>query len=307
MPARAWTTEHRLQPVLLAAAILSALAVEAASPRISFTRTIPARYDLGKVQDLTVIYAVGDSDKVDTFVAVLVDQTNRGSALRARDATEKGLRFIGGQPDPKVIKRLRREYPADVYLGVNVFTCTTQAAEAERGVRDHDGTRVRRKRLWIDAVCTARIDVMDGADLKRLFSFTVRGEGTSPRVEEMSDEVRAVALEQAARYAAVDASESITPRVLRETIELDPKAPAFEEGMAMIEVERYDAARSVWEAALRRNPDSAPLHFNVGAVAEAVGDRDAASRHFEEARRLAPDEDLYQNEWRRFQRRPRKK
>lgn len=293
--------------LLILVATLLYAAGSYAAPRIFFTRTIPARYDLNGAERLAVIYGIGDSDKIDTFIAVLVDQTNRSASLRAMDATGRGPRFVGERPDRKKIRELRRDFPADVYLGVNVFTCSTQPGEAERGVRDADGARVRRKRLWVDAVCTGRIDVLGGNDLKRLFSFTVRGEGTSPRVDEVTDEERDVALEQAARYAAVDASESITPRVLRETIELDPKAPAFEDGMAMIEVERYEAVKTLWEAELRRQPTSAGLHHNLAAVAEAVGDRDAASQHFEEARRLAPGEALYKNEWQRFQRRPKKK
>jgi len=277
------------------------------APRIFFTRTIPARHDLRGAESLAVIYGIGDSDKIDTFIAVLVDQTNRSPSLRASDATGRGPRFVGERPDRRTARELRRDFPADVYLGVNVFTCSTRPGEGELGVRDADGTRVRRKRRWVDAVCSGRIDVLGGNDLERVFSFTVRGEGTSPRVDEITDDEHDIALEQAALYAAVDASESIMPRLLRESIELDPKAPAFEEGMAMIEVERYDAARTLWEAALRRQPTSAGLHHNLAAVAEAVGDRDAASRHFEEARRLAPNEDLYKNEWRRFQRRPKKK
>ena len=39
-----------------------------------------------------------------------------------------------------------------------------------------------------------------------------------------------------------------------ETIELDDRAPAFEDGMAMIEVERYEAAKTVWETELKRQP-----------------------------------------------------
>ena len=35
-------------------------------------------------------------------------------------------------------------------------------------------------------------------------------------------------------------------------------------------------ARAHWEAALRQQPRSAPLHFNLAAVCEALGDRKAA-------------------------------
>lgn len=292
---------------LVGALILAVAHSIEGAPRISFTRTIPAPYDLGNAEDVAVIYAIGDSDKIDTFVAVLVDQTNDAGTLRATNATTRGSHFVADEPDARTIKDLRRNHPADVYLGVKVFTCQTKPGEAELGTRNPDGTRVRRRRVWVDAACSARIDVMGGSDLRRRFSYRVRGEGTSPRVDEITDEEKEIALTQAARYAAVEASESITPRHLRETIELDDRAPAFDEGMAMIDVERFEAARTLWETALQRQPESAALHHNIAAVAEAMGDREASARHWAEARRLAPNEKLYQREWRRFQRRPARK
>jgi hypothetical protein len=292
---------------LVGALILAVAHSIEGAPRIAFTRTIPARYDLGRAEHVAVIYAIGDSDKIDTFIAVLVDQTNDAGTLRATDATTRGPGFVGDQADPRTISELRRDHPADVYLGVKVFTCSTKPGEAELGTRNQDGTRVRRRRVWIDAMCSARIDVMGGSDLRRRFSYSVRGEGTSPRVDEITDEEIEIALEQAARYAAVEASESITPRHLRESIELDARAPAFEEGMVMIEVDRHEAARTRWQTELKRQPSSAALHHNLAAVAEAMGDREASARHWAEARRLAPDEDLYKREGRRFQRRPARK
>jgi len=77
----------------------------------------------------------------------------------------------------------------------------------------------------MDAVCMARIDVM-AADMKRISTFYGRGEGTSTRVETISDEERDLAVNVAARYAAVDAAERITPRRVREVIPLDEPVPA---------------------------------------------------------------------------------
>ena len=109
----------------------------------------------------------------------------------------------------------------------------------------------------------------------------------------MTDEDRGVALEQAARYAAIEASESILPRRVRESIELDESAPEFDRGAAMIDAGRLDAARTLWESELTRNDASAALHYDVGAVCEAIGDLGCAREHYREASRIAPGEIKY--------------
>jgi tetratricopeptide (TPR) repeat protein len=131
---------------------------------------------------------------------------------------------------------------------------------------------------------------------RRLFTFNVRGEGTSPRAISLSEEEADVAYEQAARYAALNAADMITPRLIRESIELDESAPAFDEGLAMIHSDRLEDARAIWEAALRQHRDSAPLHYNLGAVCEAIGDVAAARRYLQSAVKLSPRERRYRDE-----------
>jgi Flp pilus assembly protein TadD len=154
--------------------------------------------------------------------------------------------------------------------------------------------------VWVDARCVARIDV----DVKgHRSSYYVKGEGTSPRVEELTNEEREIASEQATRYAAFDAAERLKPRRVRESIPLDDAAPAFEAGMQLIELDRFADARAVWERALRQQPRSAPLRYNLGAVCEALGDPKAAELHYRTARDLAPEEKRYAIELRMFARR----
>ena len=95
----------------------------------------------------------------------------------------------------------------------------------------------------------------------------------------------------------------ITPRIVRETIELDQTAPAFDEGLSMIQSNRFEDARAIWEVALRRNRNSAALNFNLGAVCEATGDVAAARKFFQAAVRLSPDERRYREELELLQRR----
>lgn len=263
--------------------VLTAPLVFAISPRIAFERVLPASHDIGRNRDVAIVEALGDPARIDTFLEHFVDQANHTGFHRLRDA-----RTATG--------------PADVYLVVKSFTCETAVREGEGSVRDHDGNRVRRKLTWTDAVCSARIDVMS-REMKRVSTFYGRGEGTSPRVERLTNEERDIALHQAARYAAVDAAERITPRRVKEMIPLDETAPAFQDGMALIDSGRVREARSRWEAELRQQPRSAALHFNLAAVCEALGDRQAAQRHYTAARQLAPKEERYAGEMRLFEKR----
>lgn len=271
--------------LLIAALLLQAFPLFA-GPRITFTRTVPAAYDLAPAERLVVIYAIGDTHKVSDFVEAFVDAVDRAGVLRLENAVEGNHYLVVDEPSLKV---LRREHPAEGYLGIRRFSCEGKEKQAEGSERDASGERVRRMHHWIDATCEARIEVMN-AKGKRRFSYPVRGEGASPRTVDPSEDAREIAYAQAARYAAVAAAEQITPRVVRESIELDETAPEFEAGLGLIQSGRLVDARVLWEAAVLRHPDSAALRFDVAAVCEALDDLNAARDHLQAAVRIAPRE-----------------
>ncbi|HYM59595.1 MAG TPA: tetratricopeptide repeat protein [Thermoanaerobaculia bacterium] len=279
------------------AALVVLLAVPAsAGPRVMFVRRVPAPHDLGPVEKIVVLYAIGDNPRLDAFLDVFLEHANRTALLRIEMPSERPQHMFSSRPDKALLKDILSKHPADAYIGVNAFTCATEEKSADWSDRSADGARLRTKQQWADAICSARMDVIS-ADAKRQTSFTVRGEGTSPRVVgSLTGEERGIALDQAARYAAISAAEGITPRLVRESIELDESAPAFIEGLSMIDASRNKEARAIWEAALRQHHDSAPLYYNLGAICEALGDVPAASRYFEEAKRLSPKERRYGSE-----------
>ena len=280
-----------------------AIAVLFAAPRIAFVRTLPARHAIGG-ERAAVIYALGDNDKVTTFVEVFLAHTNReGSIIRVDDAVDRSRHLFGERPTEQQIRHLNHDHPADVYLGINHFSCDTVERGGEGSTYDVDGTRIKRKQVWADATCRARIDVIQPSTVKRLFSFDVKGEGTSARVVEMTEEDRGVAVEQAARYAALDASEAIMPRRIRESIELDEDAPMFDRGNAMIESGRLEAARTLWENELKTHDSSAPLHYDLAAVCDAIGDLECARDHYVAAARIAPGDARYRSELHLFKKR----
>lgn len=280
-----------LAPVLLAG-----------QPHITFTRTIPAPVDLGQAEVVVLIYALGDNGHLGEFIEVFREKVNDSGTLRLDDATRRAQRFIGARADRETAQKLQKQEPADAWLGINAFTCTSVQRGGERSVYDADKKRVKRERVWIESKCTARIDVLSPMDLHRAASFEVKGEGASSRVDAISDEERAVALAEAAKFAAIDAAQYITPRRARESLALAEDVPDLVDAMRLIALDRPAEARALWEKALRTKP-SAALHYNLGAVCEALGDVAAAERHYIAARKLQPGESRYRDELRSFQRR----
>ena len=260
--------------------------------RLTFTRKVPPQHDLSWADRAAIVYAIGDNDKIGSFIDHFIEYAGRG-ALRVDNAVENNQHL--GSFDARAFATIRRDHPADAYIGVSLFSCAGAEKIGDVGETDYSGERVHRRMQWLDAVCTARIDVRK-PDGKRMLAFMTHGEGTSPRAKSLTEDERSIAFEQAARFAALNAAESITPRFQRESIELDETAPAFDEAVASIDADRLGDVRAIWEAALSRHHDSAALNFNLGAVAEALGDVRAAEQYFRTASRLAPNDFRYRAE-----------
>jgi tetratricopeptide (TPR) repeat protein len=271
------------------ATFLALAPITAFAARVTFTRVIPPPHDLGMARRAAVIYAIGDSEKITTFVERFIDYGGRAT-LRIDNAVENNQHLSA--LNDATLRSIRLEHPADVYIGVNAFSCSGTQSSGEGSERDAYGERVRRLHMWVDAACDARLDVY-GSNGRRLFTFRVHGEGTSPRAVSLSEEERDVAYEQAARYAALDAADAITPRIVRESIELDDTAPAFDQGAALINANRLTEAQKLWQSTLRRERQSAALNFNLSAVCEALGDMKSAEEYLRAAVRLSPTEARY--------------
>ena len=288
---------------LLPVFILTALLASDPVPRLSFVRTVPAAHDLGHAETLLVVYKVGEARQVDTFVDSFVDRVNNSHLLHAADETRHGPHMIGDGTDPDAERHVRREHAADVYIGVKEFSCGVQERTGERSAHDENGVRIRHQQVWAEAVCHARVDLIAGSTLRKTESFYVRGDGASARVDKLSGDEREAALAEAARRAGAQAAEQVTPRRVRESIELDPDAPDFDRAYALIDAQRLIEARALWERALARFDSSAPLHFNLALLCDALGDTADARKHFAQARRLSPASDRYRRVSDSFQRR----
>lgn len=275
-------------------------AVMAAPLRVTFTRIVPPARSLGDANRIAVVYAIGDNEKVGTFVEYFVEYAAESGQLNVVNLVDNNLHMASF--DEKSLRAVQRRYPADAYVGMSAFTCSGTERAGEIGEKDQDGRRFRTEVQWFDAVCTAKVDIRR-ADGRRLMTFMTHGEGTSPRVTRITDDDRDIAYEQAARYAALSAAESIAPRVLRESIELDERAPAFAEAAEMIRADRLGEARSFWEARLPQNRGSAALQYDLGVLCEALGDVNAAHAYYSSAARVAPQESRYRSALEQFRRR----
>jgi hypothetical protein len=282
----------RSGPALFLSFCLSTVAF-AASPRVTYERVIPASQDLGTAEEVALISVIGDTLGVEAFAEHLVEQTNRSGTLRMHDVRNRRHVFV--------LEQLRKSVAADAFLVVRAFTCTSEDRGGEGSIRDADGKRVPRREVWVETHCTARVEALtaEGARL----SFGIKGDGISARTVTIGGDEREDALVHAARFAAIDAAERITPRRVRETILLDETAPAFEEAFGMISSGNLAEARALWIGELRRQPGSAALHFNLAAVSEALGDQKGAEQHYNAAGKLAPKEKRYAAELRSFLRR----
>jgi hypothetical protein len=282
----------RFGPALFLCFSISTLAF-AASPRVTYERIIAAPYNLGDAEQVALVGAIGDTIGVEVFIEHLIEQTNRSGTMRMNDDRSRRHVFV--------LEHLRKSADADAFLVVRAFTCASEDKTGEGSGRDADGRRIPRRDTWVETRCTAKIDALTAAGAR--YSFGIKGVGTSTRTDRITDDDREDALMHAARFGAIDATEKIAPRRVRETILLDETAPGIAEAYALIGNGNLTGARDLWLQELRRKPGLASLHFNIAAVCEALGDAKNAEQNYAAAARLAPKEKRYAVELRSFLRR----
>jgi len=179
--------------------------------------------------------------------------------------------------DPVSFQSFRRDHPADViarvegpYPGIE-HTCTAE----ETGEHTY---RV---------ACAVGLELLDAKDGHLIAdAFSVVGNGEDAKGSDAWDE--------AMDDAVWELVHTFTPRRTEEHIDIDDKAPLAKEGIARIDHHNLSGARALWEESLAKFSGSAPFLYNLGAVCEALRDREAARKYYTEAASLAPEEPRYQ-------------
>jgi Flp pilus assembly protein TadD len=90
------------------------------------------------------------------------------------------------------------------------------------------------------------------------------------------------------------AVEQITPRRVSKRLPLEESAADAKAGIARIESGDLRGARRFWNGTLQRFPNDAGVHYNLGALSEALGNLEAAAVYLKEAILLAPTVEKYQ-------------
>jgi hypothetical protein len=288
----------------LALGCLPAGASSDVSARITFWRRLPAVHDLSSADRIAVVYALGDSEQLRTFVDVFVEQCKRSEDFdEVQDLSIAEQHLYGPNTAGSVFRNLRHEYPADVYLGFNRFSCTQSEKSAAGVDRDMDGVKSAVTKLWVETRCAVRVEVIDGRSGKRRDSFLIFGDGSSPPQESLSEESHVRSARNAARHTALNAAESIAPGKVRETIDLDDSAPGFDTAAVLISGGDLDGARSILASRIAGHAESAALAFDLGALSEALDDLPSARRYYEAAERLAPANAQFRSQIRSFRHR----
>ena len=266
------------------------LFVSGCGPRVTLTRVAPAPYNLGPVRTLGLVETRGSRGPLPRFVSAFVSTVRTSGFHQLTDLRTAGGRLVTlrlGDAVPAA-RAFRAQWPADVYVGLDLTSCTAlQRTEIYRET-DRRGNTIIKTRYWAEAECEARVEMVDGRTGAELAVIEATGQHTSGKIEFWSTSVSDEALAKAAAEAAAQAVLLFTPRRVEEAIYLEKDAPAAVEGIAKIEAGQYPDARVLSEEALRTHPESATLNYNLGAVSEALGDPSAARIYYQRAIAFAP-------------------
>lgn len=270
----------------------AAFLLSACGPGVTLTRAVPAPYNLGSIRTLALVDARGGDDVVDRFVEALLRAERSRGFYEVVDARSFGLRVSDVARERRRADELLGRVAADVYFEVRLWGCSARERSKAVKEKQKDGAEVTKTKWWYEAECTASLEMVSrgGRDLA---SFEVTGTHETAKGENASSWQRQSCLSSAVDEAASLAVAQFTPRRVEETIGLEKDAPLARDGIALVEEGRSPEARALWEGALAANGGSAGLHYNLGAVCEALGDVDAARREYAEAIRLAPAKDAY--------------
>jgi tetratricopeptide (TPR) repeat protein len=201
------------------------------------------------------------------------------------------LAALGSGAAARDAKAFRRDWPADVYVGLGIELQSHDRHERHKK-KTNDG-EVEENRYFGEADCELNVRLLDARDGRELATFSVTQSARSSTGDNATSGMRGEAEDRAIEGAVADAVSQFTPRRVQERLALDKKAPLGPEGLKLVDAGDLAGTRRLWEKALDANPESAPLRYNLGAVCEALRDRRAARQYYEDALRLNPGEPKY--------------
>jgi tetratricopeptide (TPR) repeat protein len=270
-----------------------ALALSGCGPAVTVTHLQPAPYNLGPARSLVLVEVGGSLMAEERLARSFLDQVAGGGVLTIRDATRDRMRLasLGSGSAARDAKEFRRNWPADVYVGI--ASELQSHSRFERHKKKTDEGDVEVVRYFVEAECEVRVRLLDAHDGRELAAYAVSESAVSSKRDSDTSDLRAEAEAGAIDSAVADAVSQFAPRMVTERIALDKEAPLAAEGLKLVDAGDLAATRRLWEKGLEANGQSAPLRYNLGAVCEALRDRRAARQYYEDAIRLNPAEPKY--------------
>jgi hypothetical protein len=278
-----------------AAVAAAVLAAAGCGPSVSVTRLVPPPYNLGPARQLVLVEVDGPGRWRSDAIASFRETVASGGVFRLAIATQAGVRLslLGEGEAARTAKAFRSEWPADVYVGLDVSGVTSKMRTKKEKVKAKDGTETERTRYWAEGTCEVELTLLDARTGTLLARYTTDETRTTSRAEAPDEELLREAETAAVRATVETAVHQFTPRRVSDVLPLDGDAPDAKAGVEKIEAGDLRGARRLWEETLRRAPDDARLLYNLGVVSEALGDPKAAREYYEDAIRLAPGEPRY--------------
>jgi tetratricopeptide (TPR) repeat protein len=130
---------------------------------------------------------------------------------------------------------------------------------------------------------------LDGGSADLLYRYARVQEARGDRGEAITGFCRALAAAPGADDVS-DAQARLDSLAALDRPNLSPNAvAAFERGVSMAQMERFDAAEAAFETAMREQPDWPPAVYNAGVVSARRGDRSKAVERLRRYLELAPE------------------
>lgn len=270
--------------------------LSACAPAIMITRFEPAQVDLAWPQTIVLV----ESTDVTRFVAgdfgdLLLTGLRERGVRTVKDARGAGYAFdrLVESPSSDVSRAFLRRFPGDLYVRAAVSRAGALRRVDEIVTRGGEWGEPKTFLLWAEGYCDATVDLFDAREGNMAAHLEVQGLADSPKHSWWDNMWRYTTTMEAKQQAALRAVRRFLPRRVTTAVALERRAPSFADGLAKVKAGQLSEARVIWEAALKTNPDSAALHYNIAVVCEALGDNVAAVSHLKRALALAPSKANY--------------
>ena len=245
---------------------------------VAVIHTVPPKFNIVPAKRLAIIGDLGKPDapqQEDEFIDVVIRKLQEHYPqyeVKDERAFARSLDPFSEADWHKYLDQTAGD--VIVKIGVGSESCTSWERTRDDDTDDADDV------VGWGAECRARLDLYTPRTGERI--------GFVNADEQANESDESTAWNEAMSDAADEIIGGFAPQGVAEGINLDRNAPLLREGMAKFDNRDYDGALELWEGALTKDPNSAPLLFNLGALCDALDDQKAALAYYSRAIAIAP-------------------